>query len=269
MNVGRRRIWAVLAAVSLAVVRAHAGEVVDQGAQAHGSIAVAAAADLKFALDEIVAAFSDERHGVMVSVTYGSSGSFFAQLARGAPFDVFLSADAEYARRLIDAGHALDPAFPYAVGRLALWALRSTGLDVEGSGIAVLGDPRVRRVAIANPRHAPYGRAAEAALRSLGFYERVADKIVIGEDVAQAAQFVQSGAAEVGLVALSLASGPKLRAQGVYWRVPEGAHPRLEQAGVIMRTTLNANAARAFRDFVVGSHGRAVLERYGFGLPSR
>ncbi len=251
----------------LAVARVDAGEVGDAREPGGDRIAVAAATDLKFALDEIVSAFSGARPGVTVSVAYGSSGSFFAQLERGAPFDLFLSADEEYARRLADAGYTLEATFRYAVGRIVLWTPRSSGLAVDRVGIAAVRDPTVRHIAIANPRHAPYGRAAEAALRSLGVYEAAADKLVIGENVAQAAQFVQSGAAEVGIIALSLALAPTMREQGTYWEVPQEAHPRLAQSGVILRGTGNAGGARAFREFLLGPAGRAILARYGFALP--
>lgn len=257
----------MLALSLLAAVRISAEKGSDGSELAGGTIAVAAAADLKFALDEIVNAFAGARPGITVSVAYGSSGSFFAQLERGAPFDLFLSADEEYARRLADAGHTLEPAFRYAVGRIVLWTPRSSGLTLDRAGIAAVKDPAVRHIAIANPRHAPYGRAAEAALRSLGVYAAVADKLVIGENVAQAAQFVQSGAAEVGLIALSLALAPAMREQGTYWEVPQEAYPRLAQSGVILRGTGNAGGARAFRGFLLGPAGRAILVRYGFALP--
>lgn len=231
---------------------------------------VAAASDLKFALDEMIPVFERAHPGVAVRVTYGSSGNFYAQLANRAPFDVFLSADVAYATRLADQGLTVaDSRFLYAIGRLALWVPRGSPAEVERDGLAALRERAVRRVAIANPRHAPYGRAAEAALRHYGLYEHVQPKLVLGENVAQAAQFTQSGAADAGLIALSLALAPTLREQGRYWTVPEEAHPPLEQAGVILSWARDPAAARAFCAFLPSAEARLVLERYGFALSVR
>jgi molybdate transport system substrate-binding protein len=230
-------------------------------------IAVAAAADLKFALDELVAEFRAHEPTYRVRVTYGSSGNFFAQLHNRAPFDLFLSADIDYPRRLANAGHALeDRVFLYAVGRLVLWTSQAS-LDVEQLGSRSLLAPSVRRIAIANPRHAPYGVAAVAALKSLDAFETAEPKLVYGENIAQAAHFVQSGAADLGVLALSLALAPPLREAGRYWEIPMEAYPRMEQGGIVLKWTKEAVAARAFRDFVLGAPGRAVLDRYGFLLP--
>jgi molybdate transport system substrate-binding protein len=234
------------------------------------ALRVAAASDLKFALDEMIPVFERAHPGRAVSVTYGSSGNFYAQLANRAPFDVFLSADEAYATRLVQQGLAApDSRFLYAVGRLALWVPRQSAADLERLGLAALRDPAVRRVAIANPRHAPYGRAAEAALRHYGLYEQVQPKLVLGENVAQAAQFAQSGGADAGLIALSLALAPTLREQGRHWTVPEEAHPRVEQAGVILSWARDPAAARVFRAFLQTAEARAVLQRFGFALPVR
>ena len=229
---------------------------------------MAAAADLEFALEALFAATAGSMPGVRPSVTYGSSGSFFAQIENGAPYDLYLSADAEYPRRLAAKGLALGEPFLYAVGRLALWVPASSRLDLGGLGLRALLDPSVRKVAIANPRHAPYGRAAEAAMRSLGVYGGVQGKLVLGENVAQAAQFVQSGAADAGVVALSLALAPRMRAAGRYVEVPLESYPRMDQGGIVLRGTRNAAAARALRDALVGPRGREVLREYGFSLPA-
>ncbi len=228
---------------------------------------VAAAADLKFAMDELVVAFRRAQPDVEVSVSYGSSGNFFSQIANGAPFDLFFSADSEYPRQLAKAGLAPEGSeFPYAVGRIVIWVPAASGVPVE-QGAPALASPDVRKVAIANPRHAPYGRAAEAALRKLGVYEAVKDKLVFGENVAQTAQFVQSGAADAGIIALSLAVAPALAKEGRYFELPLDSYPRMDQAGIILDRARDASAARAFRDFVVGPDGRATLKRYGFFLP--
>jgi molybdate transport system substrate-binding protein len=230
-------------------------------------LTVAAAADLKFAMDDLLQDFRRTRPDLDVRVTYGSSGNFFAQISNGAPFDLLFSADMEYVRQL----HArrltfADTEFVYAVGRIVLWARRSAPFDLS-RGAAVLQDSSVRRIAIANPVHAPYGRAAEAAMQSLQVYEDVRSKLVFGDNVAQAAQFVESGAADIGIIALSLAVSPTLMKEGQYWEIPLAAYPRMEQGGAVLRRTNDAEAARALTAFVRGPQGRAVLQRFGFLLP--
>lgn len=231
-------------------------------------VRIAAAADLKFALDAVFAATAAATRGIRPAVTYGSSGSFYAQIENGAPFDLFLSADAEYPRRLAAKGLADGEPFLYAVGRIALWVPTSSKLDLRALGLRTLLDPSIRKVAIANPRHAPYGRAAEAAMRALGIYEGVKRKLVLGENVAQAAQFVQSGAADAGIVALPLALAPQMRASGRYVEIPLGSYPRMEQGGIVLRGAREPDAARALRDTLLGPRGREVLKEYGFFLPA-
>jgi molybdate transport system substrate-binding protein len=229
---------------------------------------VAAAADLKFALDELVDLFHQGERRIKVTVSYGSSGNLFAQIANRAPYDLFFSADLYYPEELERRGLVRPGSvFPYAVGRIVLWGLKTSGLDVGGEGMESLRHPSVRKVAIANPAHAPYGRAAEAALRNLGFHKDVKNKLVLGENIAQAAHFVQSGAADIGIVALGLALAPPMMEAGEYWEIPMEAYPRMDQGGVITAWAKNPEAARIFRDFVLGKEGRAVLERFGFFLP--
>jgi molybdate transport system substrate-binding protein len=232
-------------------------------------LTVAAAADLQFALAEIAHAFHAAHPDVEVSPVYGSSGNFYAQVRGGAPFDLFLSADVDYPRKLAAEGLALpDSLFLYGVGRIALWIPAASPLDLAALGIRALEQPIVHHVAIANPQHAPYGRAAEAALRSLGVYAGVAPKLVLGENIAQTLQFVQSGAAEAGIVALSLALAPSVQGQGRYWEIPLDAYPRIEQGGIIL-TRAPGPAASAFRAFLLGAEGRRILKQYGFYLPER
>jgi molybdate transport system substrate-binding protein len=230
-------------------------------------VRVAAAADLQFAFDDVVKAFRADHPDIAVQVNYGASGNFYSQLSNHAPFDLFLSADIDYPRKLIEQGLAeKDSEFLYAVGHLVVWVPKSSPLDVEKTGIKTLLDPSVKKVAIANPRHAPYGRAAEAALKSLGVYEQVKDKLVLGENVAQTAQFVQSGAVDVGLIALSLAVAPAVQNQGRYWEVPLDVYPRLEQGGVILSWVQNKQAAESLRAFLLSPKGKAILKRFGFFL---
>jgi molybdenum ABC transporter, periplasmic molybdate-binding protein len=231
-------------------------------------VQVAAAADLKFALDEMLEAFHARHPDITAQVTYGSSGNFFAQLSNRAPFDLYLSADVEYPRKLVEQGLAAkDTAFLYAVGRIVVWVPRRSTLDLGHLGMQALLDPSVRNIAIANPKHAPYGRAAEAAMQTLGVYDQAQGRLVFGENVAQTAQFIQSGSADVGIIALALALAPAMREEGRYWEIPLDAYPRMDQGGVILSWAKDRDAAEALRAFMLGPEGHAVLRRYGFFLP--
>ena len=229
---------------------------------------IAAAADLKFALDEVLVAFRTAHPGHEAKATYGASGTLFAQIDNGAPFDLFLSADVKFPQQLIARGKAdKDSLFLYAIGHLVIWKPKESNLDVAQLGAKALLDPSVRKVAIANPDVAPYGAAAVAALKSLGVYDAVKEKFVLGENVAQAAQFVQSGAADAGIISLSLALSPRMKDAGRTWEVPMSAFPRLEQAGAIRTNTANRAGAAQLRDFLSAPAGREILKRYGFLLP--
>ena len=229
---------------------------------------VAAATDLKFALDEMVDLFRVRHPNIKVQVTYGSSGNFYAQLSNRAPFDVFLSADVDYPHRLVREGLAsADDEFLYGVGRIVIWVPQSSSIDVEKLGMKSLLSPNARKIAIANPRHAPYGRAAEAAMRSMGVYEQVKDRLVLGDTVLQAGQFVESGSADIGIISRSHALAPSLRGKGRFWEVPLDAYPRRVQGGVILSWAQDRSAAVALRDFVLGEEGRTILRRYGFDIP--
>lgn len=258
--------WIVfLVSVLLWGVVGCAGDAADSS---KGQVRVAAASDLKFALDSLVVAFEQNHPEVDVSVSYGSSGQFYAQLQNKAPFDLYLSADMEYPQKLLADGRAMEgTAFRYAVGRIAVWVPETSPLDLDGRGIEALADPSVEQIAIANPRHAPYGRAAEAALKSLGMYSRVEERIVLGENVAQTAQLVESGAADAGIIALSLALAPQMRRSGRYWVVPLDAYPRMEQGGVVLPWARDLEATKQLRAFMMDERGRSILEQYGFSLP--
>jgi molybdate transport system substrate-binding protein len=229
-------------------------------------LTIAAASDLQSVLPAIAQRFQMET-GQRVGLTFGSSGNFFSQIQHGAPFDLFFSADVDYAARLQTAGFAeTGSLFKYAVGRIVLWSRKDSGIDVRG-GLPVLGDARVRRVAIANPEHAPYGRAAVAALQHEKLYEGVRSKFVLGESVSQAAQFVQSGNAEAGIIALSLALAPALRASGTYYEIPASLHPPLEQAVVITSASRRKELARQFLVFFRRPDIGRLLEEFGFTRP--
>jgi molybdate transport system substrate-binding protein len=221
------------------------------------NLRIAAASDLKFVLDEIISAHT-ATEPIDVKTSYGASGNLFAQIQNGAPFDVFLSADTNYPHRLVESGHATNFFF-YAEGHLALWALKSSPLDVEKLGLQALLDPSVRKIAIANPAHAPYGRAAVAALKEAGIYDRIANALVFGENVGQTAQFVQSGGADVGIIALSLARSPAMRAKGKHLEISSA----LPQGGAIITRSQSRAAAEKFRAFLSSPKAKSILASYG------
>ena len=242
---------------------------VPSGARAE-DIVVAVASNMGFAIGEIIEDF-EAGTGHTVRLSLGSSGNFFTQIQNGAPFDVYLSADIAYPEQLDGAGLA-EPGtlFPYAVGQLALWVRNESEVDVVSLGVDALVEDE-GRISIPNPRHAPYGRAAEDALRYYQLWDRVSGRLVLGENVGQAAQFVQSGAAEMGIIALSLAYSDPMRRTGRFWPVPAQAHQELVQGGVILshaRRTGRLEAARAFVAAILGERGQATLRRFGFSLPS-
>ena len=230
-------------------------------------IRIAAAADLQFAMQDLAAQF-EQRTGTKVDVSYGSSGNFFSQLQNGAPFDLFFSADIEYPRKLETVGIA-EPGtlYEYAVGRIVIWMPGNTKVDLARQGWKALLNAGVQKIAIANPEHAPYGRAAAAAIQKAGIYEQVKAKLVYGENISQAAQFVQSGNAQAGIVAMSLAVSPGMKA-GKRWEIPADMHPPIEQAAIAIRNAKNKDEARAFLQFVKSEPGRAIFAKYGFALPA-
>lgn len=230
-------------------------------------VRIAAASDLKFALEDVKTEYTKAHPNVDVQLTFGSSGNFYQQIRNGAPFDLFLSADLSFPRKLADEGLAAkEDLFPYAVGRLVVWAPNESPIDPT-KGLAALRDPKAEKIAIANPEHAPYGRAAVAAMKTAGVYEAVQDRLVFGENIAQTAQLVSTGSAQVGVIALSLAVAPELAQVGRYAEVPLDTFPRLDQGGVALAKAQDPQAARAVKDFLTGPQGLEILKRYGFYLP--
>jgi molybdate transport system substrate-binding protein len=231
------------------------------------TVRVAVAASMKPAFEDVAAAFRERHPGVTVTATYGASGTFAAQITNGAPFDVFLSADTDYPRRLAEQGAAApDDVFRYATGKLVVWVPATSPVRFDADGLKALAAADVRTVAVPNPRHAPYGRAAEAALRKAGVWDAVSAKIVTGENAEQTAQMLHSGAADAGFLPLSLARSPKL-AEGRMWDVPEDLYPPIEQAGVVLKPAADPAAANELRAFLTGPAGRAILARHGFDPP--
>jgi molybdate transport system substrate-binding protein len=231
-------------------------------------ITVASAADLQFAMQDIAARFQKES-GKTVAVTYGSSGNFFQQIQNGAPFDMFFSANLDYARKLETAGLTEPGSFyEYAKGKIVIWVPQESKLDLS-SGLAALLNPAVHKIAVANPQHAPYGQAAVAALQKENIYDKVKDKLVLGENISQTATFVISGSADVGIVALSLALSPTMKDKGRYVEIPADEYPPIEQACVILRSSQNNAVANQFLTFIKTSAIGEVLKSYGFVVPNK
>jgi len=232
------------------------------------ALSIAAASSLRFALDDLVEGFRESHPDTGVAVTYGSSGNFYAQIQNGAPFDLYLTAEINYARQLVDAGLARPESFfVFADGRVALWVPKNSPLDIEAIGLRVLRDPSVRQVSIANPAVAPYGIAAEEALRSGDLYDTVKPKFVLGESIAQALQFVESGAAQAGILALSLVVAPEVAGKGRHVLIPSDVHQRIEHGGVVLTNAAQPGAAESFRAFLMSDAARPVLDRYGLAAP--
>lgn len=230
------------------------------------ALRVAAASDLQFALPELAKQFEKES-GVKLEVSYGSSGNFAAQIQNGAPFDIFFSADISYPEALVKAGFVDSSAVrTYGVGRIVLWVPADSPIDPLKLGWDTLAQSSVQKIAIANPEHAPYGRAARAALEKAGWYDRVKSKLVLGDNISQAAQFVQSGNAQVGIVALSLAISPAM-SSGKRWQIPADYYAPLLQAVVIVKNSPNKSAAEKFNAFLKSDPAIATLARFGFSQP--
>ncbi|MGA2855546.1 MAG: molybdate ABC transporter substrate-binding protein [Candidatus Sulfotelmatobacter sp.] len=230
-------------------------------------LVVAAAADLSTALQEIARNY-EEKTSVKVKLSLGASGALTQQIQNGAPFDLFFSADMDYPRQLIGAGQADGASlYQYAVGKLVLWVPADSRLDVERQGMNALLDPSVKKIAVANPQHAPYGRAAVAALQHYGLYDRIADRLVLGENVSQAAQFVESGNAQAGFVALAHALAPGMQGKGKYWQVPAEAYPALAQGVVVLANSPHKKEAAEFVEYVKTKEAADVLRKYGFTVP--
>ncbi|MDP2153351.1 MAG: molybdate ABC transporter substrate-binding protein [Methylotenera sp.] len=237
------------------------------GAYSHvasaGNLLVAVASDLQFAMAEMAATFEKANPGIHIETVSGSSGKFYQQIANGAPFDLYFSADIEYPRKLRENGLAASEVKPYAFGRLVLW---SAALPVS-AGLAALTDDKFIKVAIANPEHAPYGKAAKASLTYYGLLDKVAPKLVFGENVSQAAQFAQTGAAEGAIIALSLVTAPTMKGKGQYFLIDERSHPPLEQGYVVLKQAQANPDAAKFSVYIASAEARVIFKKFGFRLP--
>jgi molybdate transport system substrate-binding protein len=250
-------------ALSLAILFGLSG-----GLCAAQEMTVAAAADLQFVMQDVGVRFQSET-GKSVKMIYGSSGNFTQQLQNGAPFDMFFSANLDYPKQL-DAAGLTEPGtfYQYAIGKIVVWVPNDSKLDLS-SGLKALLNPSIKKIAIANPQHAPYGKAAVAAMQKENIYDQVKDKFVLGENISQTATFVASGSADVGIIALSLALSPNMKDKGRYAEVPGGDYPAIEQACVIIRSSKNKDIARQFLKFIQSPPIKELFNKYGFAIPNQ
>jgi molybdate transport system substrate-binding protein len=226
-------------------------------------VLVAAAADLKFAMDSLIAEFSKEYPGIPIKVTYGSSGNFFEQISNGAPFDLFFSADIDFPRKLAAQNKTISPVTSYGKGEIVLWSKK---LDPAKDKMNTLLSNSIIKIAIANPVHAPYGKRAEESLIHYKIYDKIKNKLVIGENISQTALFVTSGAADIGIVALSLALSPAMKqAGGKYWLIPAETHQPLEQGYVILQHAQGNAGAVSFSGFIRSPKAIAIMKYFGYG----
>jgi molybdate transport system substrate-binding protein len=231
------------------------------------AITVAAAADLQFAMQDVGARFQKQT-GKEVKLIYGSSGNFFQQIQNGAPFDMFFSANLDYPKKLESAGLAVSGSYyQYAKGKIVVWVPNESKLDLS-SGLQVLMNPSIKKIAVANPQHAPYGQAAVAAMQNENIYDKLKDKFVLGENISQTASFVVSGAADVGIVALSLAISPNMKDKGRFAEIPAAEYPPIEQACVILSSSKNKETAKQFLSFIKTAEVADTLRTYGFDVQS-
>jgi molybdate transport system substrate-binding protein len=262
-----RCVLAILASLSCAFATAGPATAAAAAPGSPQGPLVAAASDLQFALQEVLQRFAGDT-GIVARVTYGSSGNFARQIAQGAPFELFLSADESYVESLAAQGLTRGTGDLYGIGRIVLFVPHGSPLQpdavLEDLGRR-LRDGSLGRIAIANPAHAPYGRAAEQALRELHLWEPLQDRLVLGENVAQAAQFASTGNTDGGIIAWSLALAPPLRSRGRYALLPASLHAPLRQRMVLLKQA--SPGAEQLYAYLRSNTARAILARYGFGLP--
>jgi len=230
------------------------------------SVLVAAASSMKFPFDEMIVAFEREHPEIDVKISYASSGALFSQIKNGAPFDIFFSANELYPGELekLHLASSAQKKEIYALGQVALWMPKHSQNKLATEGLEVLLSAKIHKISIANPRHAPYGRAAIQAMQKAGVYEQTKQKLVFGENVSQAAQFVSTGAAQAGLFAYSMTLAPAMKNAGAHWLVPPAYHDPIQHARLILKTGNNVAGAGEFAAFVSGAHGAVILKKYGF-----
>jgi len=227
---------------------------------------IAAAANLRYVLEEIKTAYMKQHPKAKVYITFGSSGTLVQQILNGATFDFFMAADNDFPLKLKDKGMTTGPMSTYAFGKLAIY---STTLDVKHKGLEVLNDPSVHKIAVANPETAPYGNRSVELLKKRGLYDFLKSKIVIGENISQAVQFAFTGNAEIGFVALSLALAPEMAGKGSYYIVPQKLYEPVEQACILIKTPVLNTEAGKFKKFVMSEATHAIWEKYGYSVPKK
>ena len=232
-------------------------------ADAKDKLTIAAASDLRYALDEISSLFRQQHSAVQLTIVYGASGKLSTQIRHGAPFDMFFSADISFPAQLHQHGLAATAPQPYALGHLVLWSPKQ---NMAGISLSQLAKLDFARLAIAQPAHAPYGQRAKQALQAVGVWQKVEPKIVYGENIAQTAQLAQSGGADIAIIALSLAKFPELANQG-FQLIPAELHQPLLQAYVITHHGADNHNARRFSAFMATSEVLSIMQRYGFEQP--
>ena len=233
------------------------------------ALTVFAAADLRYAMEEVVNSFKKNHPTTKIETIYGSSGRAYAQIRNAAPYDLYFSANIEYPERLLQDGHGIGEATLYAIGRIVLWQRKGGKLDLS-KGMGVLRDPSIRRISIANPEHAPYGVAGMEAMKTHGLWEELQPKLVMGENISQAAHFIASGAADVGIIAYSLALAPEMKQLGEPLELIDAKdHNPLRQGYMITNYGAKHPQSRTFADFVESEEGKATLKMYGFEVPAQ
>lgn len=232
-----------------------------------GEVKITAAADLVYAFKEMKALFLQQNPGDKVSIAFGSTGKAYTQIMNGAPYDIYFAADMGYVQKLAEQGLTVTKPKPYAYGRIGIWTLKNSGIDVS-KGMASLLDPKVKRVAIADPSHAPYGVAAVNALKSQGYYDALKDRFALGENVSQVAQFIHSGAAEIGILPLSLSKADVMTKEGNFYLLPENWHNHIIQGYALLKKGKDNPTAQKFVKFIATPQARAIFKKYGFVLPN-
>jgi len=227
---------------------------------------VAAAANLRYVLEEIKTEYVKQNPRALVNLTFGSSGTLIQQIMNGANFDFFMAADNVFPLKLKKKGLTTGAMSTYAFGKLAIY---STSMNVSKLGLAVLNDPSVKKIAIANPETAPYGERSVELLKSRKLYEQLKPKLIIGENISQAAQFAFTGNAEIGFIALSLALAPEMAGKGSYYIVPQNLYKPIEQACILIKTQVLNTEASKFRKFVLSPATKAIWEKYGYSMPEK
>lgn len=225
---------------------------------------IAAASDLQYAFKEMQALCSKKYPTETINFQFGSSGKALTQIQSGAPYDAYFAADMDYPKKLKESGLAVGEVKPYALGRIGIMTLKSNNISINN--LSILTSNKIKKIAIANPDHAPYGKAAVAALKKLGFYDKIKDKLVFGENIQQATQYVQTGAADVGIIALSIAKAPVIANQVNYALIDGEAHPDIIQGYALLKRGENNKAARAFLLTVESAEGDLIMKKYGFTI---